>query len=189
MKRFFPIFYFVLAVFAISCEKSDDQPNANSVNPFIDQADSNGFSFQNTWYNTPFGILEIWGENNEESADFDLKFSDSNILTENIDSFIMVYLDLNSPDLTKLSEGIYYFQSSLERTPNSMVDAYIIFKNNKTTKLQILNGEAEVKNEGLFFLIKYNLETIILDDNTPTKINIIGQYSGRFDVIDNSLQN
>jgi hypothetical protein len=187
MIKFYTIFFIVFAVCAISCKKSDNQPITDPGNPAIDQPDSNGFLYQNTWYKTPFGILEIWGENNAKSADFDLRFTNGTYQYPSIinEDSVLVYLDMNSPEITNLSEGKYFIQSSQERTPNSIVEAYILLKDERATiKLPILGGEVEVKREGFLFLISYDLTTFISENKETIEVHIKGQYSGKFDIYD-----
>lgn len=186
MKNYLFSLFIILAFFATSCEKSADQPDPDIISPIDSLTDLNGFTFQNEWYNTPFGILEYWGENNEESADYDLKFTDGKYESPSIinQDSVLVYLDLNSPALTELSEGEYLITSIKDRTPNSIVEAYILFNDEKTIKLQIVGGKVKVERIDLFFKISYSLETVVFENNETQKVEITGQYTGKFDIYD-----
>lgn len=117
------LFLFLSGIFFIACNKDDD-----------DNGTKNSVSFDGETYELSTGFIEEYGQNDDNSADFDIIFASSGIVyDEKEDEYTgtgeAIYLDLNSPSLTELAagtytyDGLYYSDPDATRQPNTFVDA------------------------------------------------------------------
>ena len=172
-----------------SCENEDSIPEKEEEeNPFELEVGWNGFIMDETEFATPNAIIEIWGETDSLSADFDVYFTDGNfnpVYRTVTDYSILIYFDANSPSLDELSTGVYYFENSPDREPNKIVEAYIIVSNDTSIdKYPIIAGTVEVSEKDGFFLVEYLLKT----NKDGQIIDVVGQYTGIFQLVDQRIK-
>ncbi len=172
-------------LFFTSCEEDSVLQEEEKINPFLKDGNWNGFAIQNRVYETPNAIVEIWGENLDSlSSDFDIHLTDGNFNTQLRtvhDYSVKLYFDLNSPSLTKLSNGIYRYENTSARKPNNIVEAYIeIQSDTRLFKYPVLEGEIQVESEGPFFKASYTILTMV---NQYEEL-IEGQFTGSVVLID-----
>ena len=188
-----------LLIFSLmSCEK-DDIPVPEEENPFVLVEDFNGFTLDTSIYETPNAFIEIWGVTSDgldSSANFDVTFSDgvySSFYRQVIHDSIKVYFDINSPSIEDLSPGTYVVDGELARKPNNIVQAYIQFTTynpntgveTKVTTYPVLEGSTvEVYESNGYYSVKYNLVTVI----DRKRIEVNGQYSGKYTIIDQRVK-
>ncbi len=159
------------------------------INPFELEVGWNGFYLDGTSFDTPNAIIEIWGETDSLSADYDINFTDGTfnpIIRDVFDYSILVYFDINSPILDELSTGSYYFENTPEREPNKIVEAFIQISNDSTlttVKYPVIEGLVEVSEANGYFLVEYLLKTV----KDGEIVEVIGQYTGAFQLIDQTL--
>lgn len=171
-----------------SCENEDPVPEEKE-NPYELEVGWNGFIMDETEFATPNAIIEIWGETDSMSADFDIYLTDGifNPLIRSISDYsILVYFDANSPSLDELSTGVYNYDytDSPEREPNKIVEAYImIISDTSADKYQIIEGTIEVSEKDGFFLVEYILQA----NKDQEIIEVVGQYTGIFQLIDQRI--
>lgn len=160
-------------------------------NPFELEVGWNGFVFDGTSYDTPNAIIEFFGENIDTlTSNYDVSFTDGTydpFYRVVSDYSIFVYFDINSPSVEELSTGIYYFKKTPDRIPNIIGSAYIKVPNKSSdipyTTYLIEGGTVEVSEADGFFLIEYFLKTV----KDGGYVDIIGQYTGVFQLIDQTL--
>ncbi len=184
---------FLLLVLS-SCEDERTEPE-NTENPFEEEINWNGFVLQDNKYETPYAFIEIWGESIDSmSANFDIHLTDGNYNSEfrTIQpSEILVYFDINSPDLQSLGEGVYYYEDSEARIPGQISDAYITIINEKKDeyKYPVITGKVEFEEKQGFVMVKYELTTIVRNEGQTNGSQVIikGKYTGLVTVIDQTL--
>ncbi|MCF8380629.1 MAG: hypothetical protein K9H49_13700 [Bacteroidales bacterium] len=189
IRVFFTVIILGLLTIITSCETEDPSPDVKK-NPYELEAGWNGFIMDDTEFETPNAIIEIWGENMDSlSSDYDINFTDGTFNPQIRDisgSSILVYFDVNSPSLDELSSGIYYYKytDSPERLPNKIVEAYILITTETSViKYPILEATVEVKSQDGYFLIEYLLQTV----KDQEIIDVAGQYTGMFELIDQTF--
>ncbi len=190
-----PYWIFLLLILS-SCEDEGTQPE-NIENPFNEELNWNGFVLQDNKYETPYAFIEIWGESIDNmSANFDIHLTDGNYNSKfrTIQpSEILVYFDINSPDLTSLGEGVYYYEDSEARLPGQISEAFITIINEKKDeyKYPVIDGKVEFKENGGFVMVSYELTTIVRNEGQANASQVIikGKYTGQVVVIDQSLPN
>jgi len=157
-------FLFLAGIFILSCNKDDDDDNAPK----------NNVSFDGETYELSSGFLEFYGQNDDNSADFDVILASSEIVyDETEDEFTgtgeAVYLDLNSPSLTELAagtysyDGLYYSDPEAIRQPNTFVDAGLFLNYNVATENGAIyysdensTGTVVVAKSGSTYTITFN---------------------------------
>ena len=177
----------MVSLIVFSCEKETSySPQQDEKNPFKDKVAFNGFEFNNKKYETPRAFVEILGENDSLSADYDGYLTDGDydrlLNTPRVKDYsVLVYFDLNShsPSLTKLASGKYTFENSYVRKPGIFnLGSFIrIVDNNKTEELKIQSGTVQVEESNGYILLEYEL-VLLLYMESPLK----GQYTGRVDL-------
>jgi len=175
---------------ANSCESDDPSPEKKS-NPFEMEVGWNGFVVDETEFETPNAIIEFYGENLDSlTSNFDVSFTDGTFDPEYrvIDNHsILVFFDVNSPSLESLSSGIYYFEDTPDREPNIINKAYIQISTETTIiKYPVITGTVEVKSIDGYILIEYLL---IVAKDGKTDVEVVGQYTGAFQIIDQQFKN
>jgi hypothetical protein len=173
-----------------SCESpSEEVPDGE--NPYTGEVDWNGFVIEADKYQTPKAFMENWGINGDNlSANFDLRFTDGNgtfdsYLRQITKDTIQVYFDTNSPDFEYLGEGTYTIEPQALRKPFNIIEAFVLLKlQGKQYKFPLTEGKLEISREAPYVLINYTLITYI----SQRKVEIKGQYTGIFTVIDQRLK-
>ncbi|MCK4921401.1 MAG: hypothetical protein KAS71_10170 [Bacteroidales bacterium] len=169
-----------------SCENEDPIPE-DKINTSELEVGWNGFIMDETEYATPNAIIEIWGETDSLSSDFDIYFTDGTFnpqIRAVSDYSLLIYFDANSPSLDELSTGVYYFENTPERLPNKIVEAYIeIINDTSIDRYQIIEGTVEVSENDGYFLLEYLLKTV----KDQEIIDVVGQYTGLFQLIDQRI--
>ena len=174
---------------ANSCESDDPSPEKKS-NPFEIEVGWNGFVMDGGEYETPNAIIEEWGKTDSMSADYDISFTDGSFnssVREVTGHTILVYFDVNSPSLSELSTGEYYFDNSdPARLPNKIGEAYIMISSETSViKYPIIEGTVEVSAQDGYFLIEYLLKSV----KDQKIVDVAGQYTGVFQFIDQQIKN
>ena len=158
-------------------EKDPVEPDPVS-NPFEGKVDWNGFAIGSKKYQTPFAILEIWGETDSMSADFDISLTDGAFNSDYrvvSDYEIMVYFDINSPSLDEISEGTYYIENTNERKPGIIVESYIMLSDKSgLQKYPVIEGSVDFQEQSGFIFLDYSLK--IVKDREITYV--FGKYTG-----------
>lgn len=181
---FFGFLLFAGLIFS-SCEKEVEVPGTKMTNPFLEEDLWNGFVIQDEKYETPNAIIEIWGENLDSlSSDFDIHLTDGifNIQQRSVQEYsVKLYFDLNSPSLSRLSDGVYIYENTSARKPNNIVEAYIeIHSDGRIIKYPVLEGEVHIESSGLFFKANYTILTMV----NRSEEFIEGQFTGSVVLID-----
>lgn len=171
----------------ISCEKDDNFPIDEKIPLELEQG-FNGFIIDTSAYQTPNAFIEIWGVTTDSlSADYDISFTDGSFnynLRSITDYNLMVYFDANSPELDKLSPGTYTIESTDERKPNNIVDAYIqIYNGDYVVKYYVYEGTVILSEQNGFYTIQYTLSVVI----NSKKVEVKGQYTGIYTIVDQRL--
>ncbi len=188
MKKFLNTFVFLamLVLAGTACEKSED-PDPEKENPFKLEAGENGFSMGESDYPTPFAFIELWGETDDQSANFDVTFTDGaydSYLRKVTDYDIKVYFDVNSPNLDILDTGQYYIDGDFTREPYRIVEAYIEeISDNKTNKYPVLSGTVNVSEKDGFYKVEYDLEI----GHSTGRLNVTGIFAGFYNIIDQRI--
>ncbi len=151
---------------------------ADDNNPFKDLVAFNGLEINEKKHETPNAFVEIWGENDSLSADYDGYLTDGEydklLNSPKIKDYsVMVYFDFNSPSLTQLSPGKYIFENSTERKPNvfNSTSHIRLISDNKTELLKITSGTVQIDISKGYILVEYEL---LINNELPVK----GQYTG-----------
>jgi len=165
------VFISVLATVTTSCSNDDDAVDDTPI------AVANEFTYDGVTYALSQGFLEDYGDNGNGSYDFDITLLSDDFTLDTVNQSITgtgeaVYLDLNSDNMTDLSDGTYIFAAN--RDAFTLVVAGIFIDYNITaetgTLVKATGGEVILSKLGTTYTIIFDLTTAAGD--------ITGRYEG-----------